>query len=70
MAQVLATMAGTILSVAVSENEEVREGQDVVILESMKMEVPVAAESSGRVKKVHVEPGDFVNEGDLLIDLE
>lgn len=70
MAQITATMAGTVLQVVVSENEKVTEGQDVVILESMKMEVPVAAEVSGLVKKVCVEQGDFVNEGDCLMELE
>ncbi len=70
MAQITASMAGTVLSIVVSENDEIQEGQDVVILESMKMEVPIAAEAAGKVQKIHVEPGDFVNEGDVLIDLD
>lgn len=66
----VATMAGTVLSVLVEVGDTVADGQDVVVLESMKMEVPVQSESSGKVVKVHVQPGDFVNEGDVLIDLE
>ena len=70
MAQITASMAGTVLSIVVSENDEIEEGQDVVILESMKMEVPIAAEVAGKIQKIHVEPGDFVNEGDVLIDMD
>ena len=40
------------------------------MLESMKMEVPIQAESSGTVSPVKVEVGSFVNEGDVLIELE
>jgi acetyl-CoA carboxylase biotin carboxyl carrier protein len=69
MATVTASMAGTVLQVLVSPGDTVSAGQDVVVLESMKMEVPVAADVSGVVQTVHVSPGDFVNEGDPLIDL-
>lgn len=68
MAQVVATMAGTVLQVLVSTGDAVTDGQDVVVLESMKMEVPVSTEAAGTVSAVHVQPGDFVNEGDPLID--
>lgn len=44
-------------------------GQDVVILESMKMEVPVQSEYSGVVKEIKVESGSFVSDGDVLIEL-
>ena len=67
---VVASMAGTVLSVLVEVGGTVAEGQDVVVLESMKMEVPVQVEAAGKVGKVHVQPGDFVNEGDVLMDLE
>ena len=70
MAQVFSAMAGTVFQVLVNVGDSVSDGQDVVILESMKMEVPVTADTSGTVQKVHVEPGDFVNEGDVLVDLE
>lgn len=70
MARIIASMAGTVLSVVVSTGDQVVEGQDVVVLESMKMEVPIAAEVSGKVLQVHVQIGDFVNEGDPILDLE
>ncbi|WP_026975318.1 acetyl-CoA carboxylase biotin carboxyl carrier protein subunit [Alicyclobacillus contaminans] len=70
MAQIVASMAGTVMSVAVSAGDAVTDGQDVVVLESMKMEVPVSADVSGTVRQVHVQPGDFVNEGDVLVELD
>jgi acetyl-CoA carboxylase biotin carboxyl carrier protein len=70
MAQVQASMAGTVLSVLVSEGDQVEAGQDVIILESMKMEVPVQAEQPGKVKEIKVEAGAFVNDGEVLIELE
>jgi acetyl-CoA carboxylase biotin carboxyl carrier protein len=41
-----------------------------VILESMKMEIPIAAEFDGTVKEVKVNEGDFVNEGDIILVIE
>ncbi|GLH62442.1 MULTISPECIES: acetyl-CoA carboxylase biotin carboxyl carrier protein subunit [Bacillaceae] len=70
MSQVVASMAGSVWKIVVSVGDKVEEGQDVIILESMKMEIPVAAESSGVVKQIHVQEGDFVNEGDVLLELE
>lgn len=51
MTVVKANMAGTVWKIVVSEGEQVQEGQDVVILESMKMEIPIASEAAGVVKK-------------------
>jgi acetyl-CoA carboxylase biotin carboxyl carrier protein len=70
MSQIVATMAGNVWKIVVSIGEQVTEGQDVVILESMKMEIPIAAETSGTVKEIKVQEGDFVNEGDVLMELE
>ncbi|WP_124727725.1 acetyl-CoA carboxylase biotin carboxyl carrier protein subunit [Staphylospora marina] len=70
MAQIQANMAGVVLSILVSPGDRVESGQDVVILESMKMEIPVQSDASGVVKEVKVEPGSFVGEGDVLIELE
>ncbi len=70
MTTIEASMAGNVWKVLVSEGEEVKEGQDVVILESMKMEIPIAAEQDGVVKKVHIQEGDFVNDADRLVDIE
>lgn len=70
MKQVLSNMAGTVIHVFVNIGDEVVEGQDVVMLESMKMEVPIAADISGKTSNIKVNIGDFVNEGDVLIELE
>lgn len=70
MATVNASMAGTVLNVQVAVGDTISAGQDVVTLESMKMEVPVAAEVSGTVTRVLVEAGGFVNEGDPLVETE
>lgn len=69
MANIEANMAGTVMQVLVAEGDKVSAGQDVVILESMKMEVPVQSEYSGVVKEIKVEAGSFVSDGDVLLEL-
>jgi acetyl-CoA carboxylase biotin carboxyl carrier protein len=70
MLQITSTMAGTILQINISVGDQVENNQEIAILESMKMEIPVESQESGRVKEVKVAEGDFVNEGDVLIVLE
>jgi acetyl-CoA carboxylase biotin carboxyl carrier protein len=70
MSQIAASMAGNVWKVLVNPGDQVEVEQDVVILESMKMEIPIASEFSGTVKEVKVNEGDFVNEGDILVELE
>ncbi|QHS22369.1 acetyl-CoA carboxylase biotin carboxyl carrier protein subunit [Virgibacillus sp. MSP4-1] len=70
MKEVKATMAGNVWKIVVEAGKEITDGEDVVILESMKMEIPVSAESDGVVKEVKVQEGSFVNEGDTLVILE
>lgn len=70
MSEVLASMAGNVWKVLVKVGDQVEEGQDVVILESMKMEIPIAAEFDGTVKEVKVNEGDFVNEGDIIVEID
>ena len=69
MTQIKASMAGTVWKVLVKKGEEVSEGQELVILESMKMEIPIPAEGAGVVHSILVNEGDFINEGDTLIEL-
>ncbi|MDN7244281.1 acetyl-CoA carboxylase biotin carboxyl carrier protein subunit [Planococcus shenhongbingii] len=69
MKELKASMAGTVLNVLVAEGEAVSAGQAVVTIESMKMEIPIEAEISGTVEKIHVEVGGFVNEEETLITL-
>lgn len=67
--EILAEMVANVMSVAVSPGDSVATGDTVVLLESMKMEIPVIAEQSGTVRAVRVGPGDVVQEGDLLLEL-
>lgn len=70
MKEITASMAGTVLNVLVENGAEVNNGETILMLESMKMEIPVEAESSGKVAEVKVNVGDFVNEGDVLVTFE
>jgi acetyl-CoA carboxylase biotin carboxyl carrier protein len=70
MQVILAPMAGTVSRVLVQAGDTVVPGQDVVILESMKMEIAVQAETGGRVKAVQVSAGEFVDEEMVLLELE
>ncbi len=70
MKNVKAVMAGNVWKLLVKPGDIVEDGQDIAILESMKMEIPIAADFGGVVKEVKVSEGDFVNEEDILIEFE
>ena len=70
MPKVEAHITGTVWKIEVEVGDSVAEGDTVVILESMKMEMPVEAEDPGVVKEVLVEEGQSVSEGDALVVLE
>jgi biotin carboxyl carrier protein len=55
--------------VLVSEGDHIDDGDTLVILESMKMEIPVLAEESGTVTKLHVAEGDVVQEDELIAEI-
>jgi acetyl-CoA carboxylase biotin carboxyl carrier protein len=63
---VRAEMVSTVFQIVVSQGDVVKEGDTLVILESMKMEIPVVAESDGTVASVDVKPGDVIQQGDLI----
>jgi acetyl-CoA carboxylase biotin carboxyl carrier protein len=65
-----AHITGTVWKIEVEVGDQVAEGDTVVILESMKMEMPVEAEDEGRVKEILCEEGQSVNEGDALVVLD
>ena len=66
MAEVRAEMVANVWQVVTSEGAQVGVGDTLVILESMKMEIPVLAETPGTVTKLAVAEGDVVQEGDLI----
>lgn len=67
MAEVNASMAGSVWKILVKEGDSVTRGQEVVTLESMKMEIPIVVEEDGTVSSIKVNESDFVNEGDVLL---
>jgi acetyl-CoA carboxylase biotin carboxyl carrier protein len=70
VADVQAHITGTVWKIEVAVGDAVAEGDTVLILESMKMEMPVEAEDEGTVKEILVEEGQSVSEGDALVVLE
>ena len=65
-----AHITGTLWKIEVAVGDEVSDGDTVVILESMKMEMPVEVEDDGKVAEIRCEEGQSVNEGDVLVVLD
>jgi acetyl-CoA carboxylase biotin carboxyl carrier protein len=68
--EVRAEMVANVWKIVVAEGDSIAAGDTLVILESMKMEIPVLAESDGRVAALHVAEGDVVQEGDVIAVIE
>jgi acetyl-CoA carboxylase biotin carboxyl carrier protein len=66
VAEVRAEMVANVWKVVAAEGDHVNDGDTLVILESMKMEIPVLAEDTGVLTKLHVVEGDVIQEGDLI----
>ena len=66
MAEVRAEMVANVWKVVVAQGDTVADGDTLVILESMKMEIPVLAEGDGTVTSLAVAEGDVVQEGDVI----
>jgi biotin carboxyl carrier protein len=64
--EVRAEMVANVWKVVVSQGDSVEDGDTLVILESMKMEIPVVAEQAGTVSELRVNEGDVVQEGDVI----
>jgi len=67
---VTAHITGTVWKIEVKIGEDVAEGQSCVILESMKMEMPVEAPAAGKVASIACKEGQAVSEGDVLLTLD
>lgn len=67
---ILAEMVASVLTVGVVPGDVVAAGDTVILLESMKMEIPVLVEEAGKVVDVRVVAGDVIQEGDVLVVLE
>jgi acetyl-CoA carboxylase biotin carboxyl carrier protein len=70
MAEVLAEMVANVWKVVAAAGDAVSEGDPLVILESMKMEIPVESPLSGTVRELRVEEGGVVQEGDVIAVVE
>jgi acetyl-CoA carboxylase biotin carboxyl carrier protein len=68
--EIRAEMVANVWKVVVSAGDQVTDGDTVVILESMKMEIPVVSEADGTVVEIAVDEGDVVQEGDLIARVE
>ncbi|GGF48491.1 biotinylated protein TB7.3 [Marmoricola endophyticus] len=68
--QIVSELVASVAEVPVAEGDEVAAGASVVLLESMKMEIPVLVEQPARVREVKVAPGDVVQEGEVLVVLD
>ena len=69
MTEIRTEITANVWVVNAEAGQQVAEGDELVILESMKMELPVTAPRAGTVKTVHVKPEDHVTEGDLIVTL-
>jgi acetyl-CoA carboxylase biotin carboxyl carrier protein len=69
MKQIKSEMAGTVLEIKVKKGDKISVGQEVAIMESMKMEVPLVSTVEGTVTQVLKSQGQFVNDGEGVIEL-
>jgi acetyl-CoA carboxylase biotin carboxyl carrier protein len=68
--EIRAEMVANVWKIVAAEGDQVEDGDTLVILESMKMEIPVITESDGSVARIAVSEGDVVQEGDLIAVIE
>jgi acetyl-CoA carboxylase biotin carboxyl carrier protein len=67
--EVTAEMVANVVQIVVAPSDQVAAGDTLLVLESMKMEIPVLAEGGGTVAEIRVREGDVVQEGDVLVVL-
>ena len=70
MSDVTAPMAGKVIDMKVNVGDTVNEDDDLIILEAMKMEMPIVASTSGTVKEIKCKKGDSVGADDVLVVIE
>ena len=68
--EIVSELVANVLQIEVAEGDHVEAGDTVVLLESMKMEIPMLAERSGTVTAIKVTVGDVVQDGDVLVVLD
>ncbi|MFO7653250.1 MAG: biotin/lipoyl-containing protein [Candidatus Krumholzibacteriia bacterium] len=68
--QVASPIAGTVVEVKCKAGDEVRQGQELLVIEAMKMETAISAPAAGKVKSVPVAAGDSIRENEVLVEFE
>ena len=68
--QVLCEVAGTVIRIEAGPGTRVAEGDSILLIECMKMEIPLVAPRAGRIAAIHVDEGDAVAEGQAAATLE
>jgi len=68
--EIRSPMAGKVLEVKVNVGDQINDGDEVIVLEAMKMELPVISEESGVVKEIRCKKGDTVEADTVLIIVE
>jgi acetyl-CoA carboxylase biotin carboxyl carrier protein len=68
--KVISEVAGSVWQIVAKAGDRIAEGEPLVVMESMKMEIPVLAEKTGTVKEILVEEGEMVSEGQAVAILE
>ncbi|MDQ3359672.1 MAG: biotin/lipoyl-binding carrier protein [Actinomycetota bacterium] len=68
--QIASELVAVVAQVQVVVGQHVEAGEELVLLESMKMEIPMLAEAAGTVTQVQVSPGDVVQESDILVVID
>lgn len=69
MSEIRADMVANVMEIYVAEGDQISVGDTVVLLESMKMEIPVISEVAGKIVRLAVTQGDVVQEGDLIVEI-
>jgi len=70
LAAIIASMPGRVIEVKVKLGDEVKHGQEVCVIEAMKMQIPTKSNQNGVVKEIKVAVGQAVAKGAVLIELE
>ncbi|PLC48402.1 acetyl-CoA carboxylase biotin carboxyl carrier protein subunit [Pollutimonas subterranea] len=70
MKSIESQVGGQIMRIEVSEGSTITEGQTLLIVESMKMEIPLEADEGGTIKAILVQPGDAITEGQIVMEIE
>ncbi len=68
--EVTVPMVGKVVKLLVKEGDQVKENDQVAVIEAMKMEIPIVAPCSGTVKKINVKEGEEVKPGSSIMEIE